>query len=62
MSKYVDYLFEDLETGEQFFVEVLDSKASKKEAKLIAMEYFDHPRCLGAVDEETAKMLGYDTY
>ena len=53
-----DYLFKDMETGEEFFVEV----ETKKEAIEVAHTYFTEPRFLMVCTPEDADILGYDTY
>lgn len=53
-----DYLFQDMETGEEFFVE----RESKKEAIEVAEMYFEEPRLLMICTPEDADILGYDTY
>lgn len=50
--------FTDIETGEDFFVEA----DTKEEAIAKAKQYFDTPKCYGAVTDFEAEMLGYDTY
>ena len=52
------YYFEDLETGENFFVEC--EKVS--EAIDTAKTYFQRPRFLGIVSTEWAEIMGFDTY
>lgn len=54
----VDYLFMDVESGEEFFVECEEFE----EAKSIAETYFEKPRFLYTVDPEMAEMMGFDTY
>lgn len=53
-----DYLFKDMETGEDFFVET----DSKEEALRVANTYFEEPRLLMICTPEDADILGYDTY
>lgn len=52
------YYFEDLETGENFFVEC----ETIAEAIDTAKTYFQRPRFLGIVDTEWAEIMGFDTY
>lgn len=52
------FYFEDLETGENFFVES-DTIAKAIE---IAKSYFMRPRFLGIVSTEWAEIMGFDTY
>lgn len=58
MEQTKTYLFSDEITGEEFFVEAIDSTA----AKAIAEQYFDEPKCLGPVSDYDAEMMGLDTY
>lgn len=55
-----DFLFEDRETGEEFFVEC----DSKREAFQIAWENFgeDNVEYKGRYSVEDAEMMGLDTY
>lgn len=52
------FYFEDLETGENFFVEC----ETIAEAIDTAKTYFQRPRFLGIVDTEWAEIMGFDTY
>lgn len=68
IGEYIDYWFEDEETGEQFFVEVPISKdhCDYTEyislASAIASDHFDAPKLVDVVDQEEAEMWGFDTY
>lgn len=66
MAKYIDFMFVDDESGEEFFVELKDDgrnpKDLLKEAKKIAKENFEQPRFCGKYSQEEADILGYDTY
>jgi hypothetical protein len=53
-----DYLFQDMETGEEFFVEI----ETKEEAVTTAKTYFEEPILIGIFSPEDADILGYDTY
>lgn len=53
-----DYLFKDMETGENFFVET----DSKENAIEIANQYFNNARCIMRLDVEDAERWGLDTY
>ena len=53
-----DYLFKDMETGENFFVET----DSKENAIEIANQYFNNVRCIMRLDVEDAERWGLDTY
>ena len=67
MKKYIDYLFEDQESCELFFVEI--EKTENKsytdcydEAWKIARENFEDPEFLEEMSPELAETYGYDTY
>ena len=67
MKEYIDYLFEDVESGEQFFVEICKTENMTKEecfekAVKIANENFDNPTYICKVSPEEAETYGYDTY
>ena len=67
MKEYIDYLFEDVESGEQFFVEICKAENITKEECLekavsIANENFDDPTYICEVSPEEAETYGYDTY
>lgn len=53
-----DYLFEDMKTGREFFVET----DSKEEAIKFAKEFFEKPILRDIFNPEEADILGYDTY
>jgi hypothetical protein len=66
-KEYIDYLFEDVESGEQFLVEICKTETMSDgecfgRAVNIANEYFDDPTFIEEVDPEVAEMLGLDTY
>ena len=67
MPKYIDYLFEDKETGEMFFVEI-EKKLNKSytdcysEAWKIAEENFEEPEFIEEMSPTLADTYGYDTY
>jgi hypothetical protein len=52
------YLFEDLETGEEFIV----GADSLDEAKEIAKEYFERPKYCYRMSEFEAEASGLDEY
>lgn len=52
------YFFEDLTTGEEFFVEA----DSLKDAQEIANTCFEEPNFISKVTAEFAEMAGLDTY
>lgn len=56
MTKH--YLFEDLETGEEFIVGACDLD----EAKAIAAENFAEPKCCYRMSEFEAETSGLDEY
>lgn len=56
MTKH--YLFEDLETGEEFIVGACDLD----EAKEIAAEYFEDPKFCYRMSEFEAETSGLDEY
>ena len=58
MEELWDYLFEDDETGEVFFVEC----ETLEEAKRVARDNFDTPKYLGKYTVDEAEDLGYDTF
>ncbi len=60
--RYIDFLFEDKETGEVFFVELKDIPGAREKAWDIAFENFEDPEMLGIYSNEEAELLGYDTY
>ena len=52
------FMFNDKVTGEDFLVEA----KSEADAIEIAQTYFDEPKYFGAITEEMAEALGWDTY
>ena len=52
------YFFEDLITGEEFFVEA----DTLKNAQETANTYFEEPNFISKVTAEFAEMAGLDTY
>ena len=56
-----DFLFEDKESGEQFFVECENMKECKKILSENDFEEGDLNFC-GVFSVEEAEILGYDTY
>jgi len=66
-KKYLDYLFEDEDSGELFFVEIVKTGSKSytdcfNEAWDIALENFDTPKFIKKVAPEIAETYGYDTY
>jgi hypothetical protein len=66
-EKYIDYLFEDEDTGELFFVEIKKTENMSytdcfNKAWEIAEENFDSPMFVEEVDPAVAETYGYDTY
>jgi hypothetical protein len=70
MTKHIDFLYQDEECGEKFFVELSydpetvsnPETALAAEANIIALENFEEPEFLGVYSKEDAELLGYDTY
>jgi hypothetical protein len=60
--KYVDYWFQDAQTGEDFFVEVEDIPGSQVKAIGIAEFNFPEPKLVCAVSPGEAEAMGFDTY
>ena len=61
LAKFKDFLFEDNDSGEQFFVETW----SLNEAWRIVLENFGEDADIDFIDEytvEEAEILDYDTY
>lgn len=66
-KKYIDYLFEDQESGELFFVEICKTGSKSyadcyHEAWEIAKANFEDPDFIEEVAPEIAETYGYDTY
>ena len=66
-KEYIDYLFEDEESGEMFFVEIVKTADKSytdcfNEAWEIAELNFDSPQFIEEVDALTAETYGYDTF
>jgi hypothetical protein len=70
MKEYIDFLFTDEETGEDFFVELSYNPETQPnaiqdlypKAKEKAKENFAKPKFLGVYSQEDAEILGLDTY
>ena len=60
--KWIDFLFYDGVTGEDFLVEVHDTPTALEEARKIAKENFEAPALIRVMSDEEAEMLGLDTY
>lgn len=61
---YIDFMFEDYFTGEQFFVE-LEEGATLEDAYTRLKEYDIYPEQVEFIEmmsQEDADILGYDTY
>lgn len=56
-----DFLFEDVETGERFFVETTSLTKAKVILEMSGFEEGQYEYC-GKYTVEEAEMLGYDTY
>lgn len=52
------YLFQDMETGEYFFVEA----DSKTEARKIALEFFKEPKLYAIMSVDESEWYSYDVY
>jgi hypothetical protein len=61
-ADWIDYWFIDLESEEEFFVEVKDTDHAKKDAWAIAKANFANPRLMKTITPEEAEWYGYDTY
>ena len=65
MKEYVDYLFKDEETGEEFFVE-LEKGSTVEDAwhqlEDVYGEDLENVKFVMTVDPEIAEIYGYDTY
>lgn len=67
VGEWLDAKFHDRESGETFFVEFRkeaeeDIEDFIQKCQAVADENFDYAVFKELVDEETAEMLGYDTY
>lgn len=62
MKEYIDFLFVDAETSEEFLVEVENTMNARKEAIEIARENFENPILIRRVSVEQAEQMGIDTY
>lgn len=64
--KWIDFLFEDMESGECFFVELEMDGSSIDElleaAQAIADENFEAAEFQEVVNAEDAELMGLDTY
>ena len=58
MEELWDYLFEDAETNELFFVEC----KTLEEARQIAEDNFDNSYYRGKYTVDEAEIIGYDTF
>ena len=56
-----DFLFEDVETGEQFFVETTSLSQAEVTLQMSGFEEGQY-EFLGKYTVEEAEILGYDTY
>lgn len=62
MKEYIDFLFTDTETNEEFLVEVENTMNARNEAIEIARENFENPILIRCMSVEEAEWLGIDTY
>ena len=64
--KYIDFLFHDIATGEDFLVELIMDGSELEDllvqAQEIADENFSNAEFQEVVSEEDAEMMGLDTY
>lgn len=58
MDERMNYLYEDAETGERFYVQA----DNRHEADIIAKENFEAPEFIRIDSDFFAEMYGYDTY
>ena len=59
---YIDFWYQDIQTGEDFFVEVENDADARFKADRIAKQNFPNPRLVNAVSPLTADVMGFDTY
>jgi hypothetical protein len=67
VGEWLDAKFYDKESGEIFFVELKKEEGEEMEdfiakCQEVADDYFDYAVFDELVDQETADILGYDTY
>lgn len=67
VGEWLDAKFYDKESGEIFFVELRKEEGEEMEdfiakCQEVADDYFDYAVFDELVDQETADILGYDTY
>jgi hypothetical protein len=67
VGEWLDTKFYDKESGEIFFVELKKEEGEEMEdfiakCQEVADDYFDYAVFDELVDQETADILGYDTY
>lgn len=68
MGEYVDFMFEDEESGECFFVELRMGKDGdtieqmKSSAFEIALDNFENPDLIDILSNGEADIMGLDTY
>ena len=67
VGEWLDAKFYDKESGEIFFVELKKEEGEEMEdfiakCQEVADDYFDYAMFDELVDQETADILGYDTY
>ena len=61
-ADWIDYLYTDDATGEDFLVEVRDTDTADDDAEEIAWANFESPRLIEIISVEEAEWLGLDTY
>jgi hypothetical protein len=61
-ADWIDYLYTDDATGEDFLVEVRATDTADDDAEEIAWANFESPRLIEIISVEEAEWLGLDTY
>lgn len=61
-ADWIDYLYTDEATGEDFLVEVRNTDTADDDAEEIAWANFESPRLIEIISPEEADWLGLDTY
>jgi len=61
-ADWIDYLYTDDATGEDFLVEVRNTDTADDDADEIAWANFESPRLIEIISVEEAEWLGLDTY
>lgn len=61
-ADWIDYLYTDDATGEDFLVEVRNTDTADDDAEEIAWANFESPRLIEIISAEEAEWMGLDTY